>query len=164
MKYLILAYLFCVTTAMAADFTVAFEIPKEFTCEGAKAQLPLRFVNAPEKTVTFVVIMEDPDIPEDVKKDIGSDIFVHMVAYNIKGNVTEFKYGIGGEYAKNSKGEKAYRPPCPPSGTHRYITTVYALNKELPANLETKADVLKAFNKSNIIAEAKLVGTYSKKS
>ena len=34
---------------------------------------------------------------------------------------------------KNSDGRKGWTPPCPPSGTHHYRFTVYALNKMVNA-------------------------------
>ena len=48
-------------------------------------------------------------------------------------------------FEKNSANERKYKGPCPPSGTHRYIFTIYALDIN-----------------GNKLSEAKLIGFYKK--
>jgi phosphatidylethanolamine-binding protein (PEBP) family uncharacterized protein len=55
-----------------------------------------------------------------------------------------------------------YRGPCPPSGSHRYVATLYALNAHLELGPGAKhQDVLSAMD-GKIISEAVLMGTYKK--
>ena len=53
--------------------------------------------------------------------------------------------------------------PCPPVGRHRYMFTLYALDKRLDKLPDgaSKSDVLGALVK-HVIAEAKLTATYEK--
>jgi len=53
-----------------------------------------------------------------------------------------------------------YGGPCPPSGTHRYFFTVYALDTALDlAAGATKSDVLSAASE-HIVEVATLMGTF----
>jgi hypothetical protein len=55
-----------------------------------------------------------------------------------------------------------YGGPCPPGGTHRYFFKLYALDTEL--DLEsgiTKAQLVEAME-NHILAEAQLMGKYSR--
>jgi phospholipid-binding protein, PBP family len=89
--------------------------------------------------------------------------FDHWVAYDIE-PVGEIPEDVGeiGVSGRNSAGELGYVGPCPPSGTHRYFFRVYALDTRL--GLEegaTKSQVLDAA-RDHVLAEATLMGTYSR--
>ncbi|WP_350277701.1 YbhB/YbcL family Raf kinase inhibitor-like protein [Kribbella sp. HUAS MG21] len=64
--------------------------------------------------------------------------------------------------AKNSSGKPGYFGPCPPSGTHRYRFTVYALSE--PTGLSDGADLREALAAidSKTIARGRLTGRYSR--
>ncbi|MBI4033397.1 YbhB/YbcL family Raf kinase inhibitor-like protein, partial [Candidatus Saccharibacteria bacterium] len=57
--------------------------------------------------------------------------------------------------------QNKYMGPCPPSGTHRYMFEIYALDSSpgLPANTE-RDDLLKAI-KGHILEKHTLTGTFS---
>jgi hypothetical protein len=61
----------------------------------------------------------------------------------------------------NDFGKKPYGGPCPPSGTHRYFFTIYAL-KVSDLGAVTKKDFLKKV-KENQIASAEIIGVYKRK-
>ena len=63
---------------------------------------------------------------------------------------------------KNDFGKIGYGGPCPPSGTHRYVFRLYALDAllNLGANA-TRAMVLKAIE-GHILAEGRLTGKYAR--
>ena len=63
--------------------------------------------------------------------------------------------------SENDFGKKSYGGPCPPSGTHRYVFTVYALKKEKMAGV-TKDNFLQKV-KENQIAKALLTGLYKRR-
>ena len=65
----------------------------------------------------------------------------------------------GAQEAVNSDGGTGWTPPCPPSGTHHYHFTVYALDGPtgLPDSAPTK-DALAAI-KGHYIGYGELVGT-----
>ena len=155
-------------TITSPDFANGDHIPVEFTCDcdGGKdneKQLTIRFANIPQGTEALVLIISDPDIPKDVKKRIGRKDFIHMVAYNIPGNVDKFDANSVGEYGKNSAGEKKYMGPCPPSGMHNYNVRAIAAKNMLPSNMDDVNKIVKLAEKQKI-AEAKMSGTYSRKS
>lgn len=132
-------------------------IPSKYTCDGANISPPLGWTGAPPGTKSFVLIVDDPDAP--------SKVWTHWVVYNISPTTVECREGkvpIGSLQGVNDFGKVNYGGPCPPSGTHRYFFKLYALDTLL--TLEegaTKQQVEKAI-KPSILAEAHLVGTYSR--
>lgn len=72
------------------------------------------------------------------------------------------KLPAGGVQGKNDFRKQGYAGPCPPSGTHRYFFTLYALDKKL--GLEpgaAKTQLLKAME-GHVLASAELVGRYAR--
>ena len=68
----------------------------------------------------------------------------------------------GGFQGKNDFGKIGYGGPCPPSGTHRYLFKIYAVDSELPLKAAaTKADLLKAME-GHVVAEGQLMGKYKR--
>ena len=62
---------------------------------------------------------------------------------------------------KNGWNKVQYGGPCPPSGTHKYIFTIYALDKSFN-NLKSglTAAQLMDIMKNDIVGHAQLTGTY----
>jgi hypothetical protein len=106
-------------------------ISTKYTCQEEDISPPLVWSGAPENTVSFVLISDDP--------------------------------GTGGIQGRNGWRRNDYGGPCPPSGIHRYFFRLYALDTRLElAPSANKRKVVRAM-KDHIIAEAELMGTYSKK-
>ena len=137
-------------------------VPEYHTCDGDDLSPPLDWNNPPEGTQSFVLIMDDPDAP--------GGTWVHWVLYNIPAETRSLKENIstdaqlpdGSLHGTNSFGRLGYGGPCPPSGTHRYFFKIYALDTTL--NLDEgsdKAQVLAAAE-GHVLAEAELMGTYSR--
>ncbi len=98
-------------------------IPKVYTCKGSKNIPPLRWFNAPKETKSFVLILKDPDAP--------SGLWTHWVVYNIPASIDRVEENTlpkGATQGQNEVNANSYYPPCPPSGTHRYIFDLYALD------------------------------------
>jgi hypothetical protein len=55
-----------------------------------------------------------------------------------------------------------YGGPCPPGGTHRYYFKLYALDTELDLDSGATKDQLLEAMQGHILAEAQLMGTYSR--
>ncbi len=100
--------------------------------------------------------MEDPDAP------MGT--FIHWLVYDIPKEIMDLDQNslpVEAKQVKNDFGKEDYGGPCPPSGTHRYIFTVYAL----------KIDHLENVNKSNFfdlmrkytLDKAKITGLYKRR-
>lgn len=142
--------------------SVAFKdstlIPVIYTCEGSDLIPPLLWQGAPEKTQSFVIILDDPDAPQTN--------WTHWVAFNIPPNMNQLgnrvKAPEGVIEGVNSWGGLGYRGPCPIEGQHHYIFKLYALDTLLKLDENaTKLDVLNAMNK-HILGQAELVGLYAR--
>ena len=144
-----------------AELTVsspAFEhngnIPSKYTCEGENINPPLEIEGIPEGAVSLVVIVEDLDAPRG--------IFVHWVVFDISPVTIIAENSVPGVGGITSFGNNFYGGPCPPSGIHRYVFTVYALDTTLAlGSTATKNDVVEAME-GHILAKGELIGLYSK--
>lgn len=133
-------------------------IPTVYTCDGDDHSPSLKWQNDFSNTKSYALLVDDPDAP--------GGLWNHWVLFNIPANTSALSEGKeqppGSIHGKNSWGLPGYRGPCPPSGTHRYVFKLYALDDHL--NLDDSAneqDVLNAM-KNHIIAQDELVGLYSK--
>jgi Raf kinase inhibitor-like YbhB/YbcL family protein len=68
----------------------------------------------------------------------------------------------GSRQGQNDFGEIGWGGPCPPSGTHRYVFKLYALDKMLNLDLGAKRKTVEVTMQGHIIAEAELTGTYGR--
>ncbi len=142
-------------------FTHQQSIPKQYTCDGANLSPPLAWVAIPKNTQSLVLIVDDPDAPHGT--------WDHWLLFNIPPRVTEFTENLtqlpnGTKEGINSWGETGYGGPCPPSGVHRYIFTLYALDISLNIkDKPTKAELLNAM-KGQVIEQTVLMGTYQRSS
>ncbi len=148
--------------------TTSFEhgapVPVKHACDGDDVSPPLRWDEAPKETVTFALIMEDPDAP--------GGTFTHWIVYNLPSDCRELEeiipiekhLGNGATQGKNDFGKLGYGGPCPPKGTeHHYYFRLFALKKKLPPeSANTAADFYNAIN-GLIIDKAEYMGTYRRK-
>jgi len=108
------------------DFTEGGMIAARHTCDGTDLSPHLAWKNPPPQTKSFALICHDPDAP--------SGNFVHWVVYDIPAGVSVIPSGgqlpAGARQLANDFGRMGYGGPCPPSGTHRYFFTLYALSVE----------------------------------
>jgi len=131
-------------------------IPAVYSCTGGNINPPLSIAGVPPVAQSLVLILEDPDAP------VG--IWDHWVVFNIDPKTIAIAEGKepDGTAGMGSSGKVTYQGPCPPSGTHRYIFTVYALNTMLALpNGASKNEVVHAMN-GHVIGEGQLTGRYSK--
>ncbi len=132
-------------------------IPAKYTCEGVNHNPPLTFSQVPKEAHSLVLVVEDPDAP--------AKVFTHWLVYNIPPStlhIREQEVPPQSREGVTDFGTRGYRGPCPPSGTHRYIFQLFALDTllALPAG-KTKEEV-KEKMKGHVIATAELVGTYTR--
>ena len=107
------------------DFLDNSGIPSEFTCDGRNVSPQLSWEDVPEETKSFALSVTDPDAP--------GGMWIHWLVYDISNELRKIERGGLPEGAKevvNDFGKRPYGGPCPPSGTHRYFFTVYALETE----------------------------------
>jgi Raf kinase inhibitor-like YbhB/YbcL family protein len=137
------------------------KIPSKFTCQGLDINPPLEISDVPENTQSLTLIMDDPDVPERIRKD---RMWVHWVTFNIDPQTRTIKEGIStlGTIGQNTGGMSRYMGPCPPDKEHRYFFKLYALDCMLPLKEgATKEEVLKAME-GHILAQSELIGRFEK--
>jgi Raf kinase inhibitor-like YbhB/YbcL family protein len=150
----------------SSSFVDTGEIPSKYTCEGDDISPPLAWSDPPSGTVTFALIVDDPDAPDPKAPKMT---WVHWVLFNIPVSTKELKEGIsheelpgGTQEGINDYRRTSYGGPCPPIGRHRYFFKLYALSKEITGlNRPTKRELEKAMEGS-IIEKVEIVGTYEK--
>jgi hypothetical protein len=132
-------------------------IPVKYTCNGKEISPPLEIFGVPADAKSLILTLEDPDAP--------TGVWDHWVVFNIDPKMLVIAEGTvpkGAMLGSNTGGTVAYEGPCPPSGTHRYVFTLYALSAKLSLpEGSSKATVLAAMN-GNVLAVAELMGKYGK--
>jgi Raf kinase inhibitor-like YbhB/YbcL family protein len=137
------------------------KIPTKYTCQGLDINPPLDITDVPENTQSLALIMDDPDVPERIRKD---RMWVHWVAFNIDPKTRNIKEGIPslGIIGKNTGGMNRYMGPCPPDREHRYFFKLYALDRKLDLHEgATKEELLKTME-GHILAQCELIGRFEK--
>src|SRR5262249_37399578 len=120
----------------------------------------------PPNTVSFALIMHDPDVAIQRKTD---DV-LHWLIFNIPGATRELGEGVISETAlpdgtvqgKNQGNVVGYRGPgAPAAGPHHHYTfELFALDTKLSLGPDTtRADVLKAMD-GHILGKGVLVGRF----
>lgn len=137
-------------------------IPSYNSCDGEGISPPLSFMGVPSNAGSLALIVEDPDVPKNLKPD---GLFVHWILFNIPPATRAIaEGGVAGVEGHNSTGKTGYAPPCPPPqyepSEHRYIFTLYALDTELPLELGATHDELIAAMQGHIIDKTQLIGKY----
>ena len=141
------------STAFREDGT----IPRQYTCDGAGTSPPLAWSGTPTAAKALAIVVDDPDAP--------SGTFTHWVLLDLDPKTTSLSEGTTPQDAKqalNSAGKPSYYGPCPPSGTHHYRFTVYALSAPTGLAAGARLDAaLKAIGSKNI-GHGRLTGLYAR--
>ncbi len=128
-----------------------------YTADGENVNPPLNIDGVPENAKSLALIMDDPDAPRGT--------WVHWVVFNISPatkEIAENSVPEGATVGKNSWGRNDYGGPDPPSGIHRYVFKLYALDTMLSLESSaSKQDVEKAME-GHILADAQFVGRYTR--
>ena len=151
------------TATSAGPFTLTSDafaeggaIPPRYTCDGANISPLLRWTGPPAGTVTFALIVDDPD----------AGGFIHWVVYDIEPTASALaedvplQAGGGPPQGRNSFGKTGYGGPCPPSGTHHYRFRLLAVAIRPALNGTPSAAEVSAATARSILGEALLTGTY----
>lgn len=142
-------------------------IPAKYTCDGENINPPLTIDGVPDGTESLVLVMDDPDIPEQVKTSRGIEKYDHWVVYNLPPDTKAIDEGFSlGSMGNNSSGNAAYTGPCPPPQyeptTHRYVFRLYALSGQLNFFVAPTLDELESAAKAEALAHAELIGVYDR--
>lgn len=101
-------------TLTTPAFASGAAIPERYTCKGEDQSPALEWKDAPAKTASFAIIMDDPDAP--------AGVWVHWVIWNLPPSMAALQQGIskagqfvdGTQEGRNSFGKIGYNGPCPP--------------------------------------------------
>jgi Raf kinase inhibitor-like YbhB/YbcL family protein len=123
-------------------------IPRQYTCDGAGAPIPLAWSGVPKSAKELVLMMRDPDAP--------SGDFIHWAVAGINPR-SNTPTGVNG---RNSEGRAGYAAPCPPPGRpHHYVITLSALSGPSKLKPGFAPDQLR----TAAVGIATLVGTYARR-
>jgi Raf kinase inhibitor-like YbhB/YbcL family protein len=137
-------------------------IPELNSCQGADISPALEWSGEPADTHSFVLIMDDPDVP--------AGTWNHWLLYDIPADIHNlpqgWKPGAPGVSGKNDFGKNEYSGPCPPKGhgPHRYrfqLSAVGTGSVGLPEGASRKQ--LDQAIHSKALAEARYMGRFERK-
>ena len=137
------------------------KIPSKYTCDGQSINPELTIADVPANAKSLVLIMDDPDVPDWVRKD---RMFVHWVIIDMPATTTQIAESSKppGTVGHNTAGQSVYFGPCPPDREHRYFFKLYALDTLLQlGSSATKEQVEKAMA-NHIVAKTELMGRYER--
>jgi Raf kinase inhibitor-like YbhB/YbcL family protein len=147
----------------SSAFSDGGRIPSKYTCDGKDTSPPLSWTGIPAGGKCLALTCDDPDAPRG--------LWVHWVVFDLPPSATGLPEGVpatpeisgGGRQGKNDFGKIGYGGPCPPSGTHRYVFTLYALDSTLGLPAGTTRQDLLAATRNRALGEATLTGIYSRR-
>ena len=147
---------------LSTSFDEGQPIPIQYTGDSSDFSPALEWSGAPEGTKSFALICDDPDAP--------AGTWTHWVIYGIPEvafmlvakmpRMAEHPSGL--KQGLNSWGSIGYNGPKPPSGTHRYFFTLYALDTDLGLAPEATREQLEQAMQGHVLATAQTMGTYAK--
>jgi Raf kinase inhibitor-like YbhB/YbcL family protein len=134
-------------------------MPSKYSYRGGNKSPPLTWNGTPKGTMSFALIMEDPD---------GNN-WSHWIVFNIPADVFELAEGLpvtsplpnGALQGKNNWGGIGYGGPSPSSGTHHYYFRLYALDTTLDLSSGATRSQLQDAMQGHILDTAEYMGIYS---
>ncbi len=135
------------------DFKDGEVIPDKCAYKKDNINPHLAWKDVPEETESFALICNDPDAP------VGN--WLHWLVHAIPPDIRSIAAGapVPGEEVENDYGEATYGGPAPPSGTHRYFFTLYALDTS-ELKRPSKGNFRDLCEK-HMIEKTQIMGTYS---
>jgi len=133
-------------------------IPAAYTCDGTDASPPLEIGGVPQGAKSLALIVEDPDAP--------AGIWVHWVMWNIPPGARQIAAGTappGAVQGTNDWKRNGWGGPCPPSGTHRYIFRIFALDTAPALGPAVGKRGLERAMEGHILARGEIIGLYGRK-
>ncbi len=133
-------------------------IPSKYTCDEDDINPTLSITDVPAGAQSLALIVHDPDAPKE-----GG--WTHWTVWNIPSNTDTIGEGSVPEEAVEGMTdfeEPGYGGPCPPSGTHHYNFTLYALDTTLELESSANKEDVEQAMEGHILETATLTGLYSR--
>jgi Raf kinase inhibitor-like YbhB/YbcL family protein len=133
-------------------------IPAQYSCDGKDVSPALAWSGVPDGTKSLALLVDDPDAHD----------FAHWIVYAMPADTAKLDQGAGAASSHlaqgtNDFGHVGYGGPCPPSGTHHYRFTLYALADPLALTGAPRAAAVRtALAKANVLGKATLTGTFAR--
>ncbi|HVY68061.1 MAG TPA: YbhB/YbcL family Raf kinase inhibitor-like protein [Patescibacteria group bacterium] len=144
-------------TITSSAFADNQPIPAKYTCDADGINPPLQFAHVPQGAQSLLLAVTDPDAP--------SGTWVHWLVWNLDPSLTgldENAVPAGAVQGRASSGQNVYSGPCPPSGTHHYLFTLYALDEKLDLPSYSTWDKVGAVLSGHVLGQAQLIGLYGR--
>ncbi len=141
----------------SSAFSSGGMIPSQFTCKGANQNPPLQFQGIPRNAKSLALIVDDPDAP--------GGTFTHWLVWNIEPATHQIAAGsapTGAVQGENDFGKPGYGGPCPPSGVHRYVFHLLALDRKLDLKAGAKRSALDRAIAGHVIGKGELMGRFGR--
>jgi Raf kinase inhibitor-like YbhB/YbcL family protein len=134
-------------------FSYGRRIPVRHTADGEGVSPPLHLHDLPDGTISLALIVEDPDAP--------GGTWVHWLLFDLPPleRIPEAATDLG-TAGVNSWRRIGYGGPRPPSGIHRYLFRVFALDDTLRIPERSRSSEVAAAMQGHLLAEAVLMGRY----
>ncbi|HEV8281374.1 MAG TPA: YbhB/YbcL family Raf kinase inhibitor-like protein [Candidatus Limnocylindrales bacterium] len=132
-------------------------IPPKYSCRGSDVSPALAWQGVPANAGALVLFVDDPD---------GRD-WVHWTVLDLPAQDDELAEGVNPGADQPQQGTNDFRKvgyggPCPPSGTHHYRFTLYALAAPLGLSGHPGgADVRRALEGATVVDRVTLTGTFA---
>ncbi len=139
----------------SSAFTDGTEIPQKHGKNVENISVPLSWENIPEGTKSLAISMLD--------KLSETRIITHWLVYNIPVEVHSIEEGLSGRnlMPQGSKELKSYQGPLPPTGTHTYEFTLFALNTtQLDIPMKASLTTFLQIVSENMLLSTKISGTF----
>jgi Raf kinase inhibitor-like YbhB/YbcL family protein len=138
------------------DFSEGGAIPRRYTCDGDDVSPALSWEDAPGDTQSLALIVDDPDARD----------FAHWVLFDLApATSSAVPAGVSASpdappQGMNDFGRRGYAGPCPPSGSHSYVFTLYALDGLLGLPGSPRLEDVRQAMRGHVLAEARLKASY----
>jgi Raf kinase inhibitor-like YbhB/YbcL family protein len=160
----------------STSITDVAPIPQKFTCTatfpppGGPRNIStgispeLQWVNPPKGTLSFVLIVHDPDAHI---RNATTDI-THWLVFNIPAEATQLPENVaqegpaaGGLQGNNTMGKAGYQGPCAgPGAYHHYTFELLALDAKLDLPQGATRDQVLDAAKGHVLASSVLIGLF----
>lgn len=134
-------------------------IPRKYGRDFENINPPLEIHEVPADTQSFVLFMEDPDLPPQAPVPVWD----HWILFNLSSTLTSIpeNWIVEGVRGKGTRGELMYGGPRPPDREHRYFFRLFALDGQLSLQEgATKEEILEAME-GHVLEKVELMGRFA---